>query len=295
MRVRRNYVNNKDMLAEIHKSKISFCEYDDPAHTWFDFIINTVPPRGETEPPDNILDMLDKDVIIEAKERRAARIADIGFRAAQDAAVEDQDLPKPKLSEFKFDPTTIKDSELVFRVMTYEHIDLEPGRKTNPKTQADHRVRVYFLPFKHYVINELPDGTREPKLVLTSHHKDGVFNPTYGSITDKLARMIMLMVNKYGQRSNWRGYTYLDEMKGQALLQLSQMALQFNEAKSNNPFSYYTQSISNSFTYIFNTEKKNQNIRDDLLEKAGMTPSSTRQLAIEEEIRKMRNEAAQEE
>jgi hypothetical protein len=66
-------------------------------------------------------------------------------------------------------------------------------------------------------------------------------------------------------------------MKGQAILQLSQIGLQFDESKSENPFAYYTAAVTNSFTRILNIEKKNQNIRDDMLEEAGLTPSSTRQ------------------
>jgi hypothetical protein len=66
-------------------------------------------------------------------------------------------------------------------------------------------------------------------------------------------------------------------MRGQAILQLSQIGLQFDESKSENPFAYYTAAVTNSFTRILNIEKKSQNIRDDLLEEAGLTPSSTRQ------------------
>jgi len=66
-------------------------------------------------------------------------------------------------------------------------------------------------------------------------------------------------------------------MRGQALLQLSQIGLQFNEAKSQNPFAYYTAAVTNSFTRILNIEKKMQNIRDDILEANGLTPSWTRQ------------------
>ena len=49
-------------------------------------------------------------------------------------------------------------------------------------------------------------------------------------------------------------------------------------SKSSNPFSYYTQAVTNSFTGILNNEKKHQHIRDDLLEKNGLSPSYTRQL-----------------
>jgi hypothetical protein len=74
------------------------------------------------------------------------------------------------------------------------------------------------------------------------------------------------------------GNTYLDEMKNQALLQLSQIGLQFDESRSDtpNPFAYYTAAITNSFTRVLNIEKKNQNIRDDLLTMHGATPSYTR-------------------
>jgi hypothetical protein len=89
----------------------------------------------------------------------------------------------------------------------------------------------------------------------------------------------MKLCERYATRSNWRGYTYNEEMRGQALLQLSQIGLQFDESKSQNPFAYYTAAITNSFTRILNLEKKNQNIRDDMLEQAGLNPSWTRQNA----------------
>ena len=66
-------------------------------------------------------------------------------------------------------------------------------------------------------------------------------------------------------------------MKNSAILQLTYVGLRFNEAKSQNPFAYYTAAITNSFTRILNIEKKNQNIRDDILEMNGLNPSWTRQ------------------
>jgi hypothetical protein len=66
-------------------------------------------------------------------------------------------------------------------------------------------------------------------------------------------------------------------MRSQALLQLSQIGLQFDESKSQNPFAYYTAAITNSFTRVLNIEKRNQNLRDDILEMNGLNPSYTRQ------------------
>ena len=89
--------------------------------------------------------------------------------------------------------------------------------------------------------------------------------------------MWMKLCDRYATRGNVRGYTYNDEMRGQAILQLSQIGLQFDESKSNNPFAYYTAAVTNSFVRVINIEKRNQNIRDDILEMNHMNPSYTRQ------------------
>jgi hypothetical protein len=267
-----NYLNNKDMLKEIHQSKNTFCEYSDQKYSDYDII----------------LDELDEIFLSETQEKakavRAARIAAAAF--AEALANNTSRTERPRLAEYKIKLDTIPVDDLVYRVLTYEHIPLAPGRKKNPKSQADNHIKLNFAPFMHYIIEQ---GIA--KEVGRSHSKAGKFNLERGSITNKLAKMFILMVNKYGQRGNWRGYTYIDEMKGQALLQLAQMGLQFDEKRSDNPFSYYTQSLQNSFTRILNLEKKNQDLRDDLLIDSGANPSFTRQLEIESEIRQLREDA----
>jgi hypothetical protein len=140
-------------------------------------------------------------------------------------------------------------------------------------------VRLPFPPFYHYRIDE----NKQPFQVGKSHwigdFEHGEFSKEHGTMTRTLATMFMKLCERYATRSNWRGYTYNEEMRGQALLQLSQIGLQFDESKSQNPFAYYTAAITNSFTRILNLEKKNQNIRDDMLEQAGLNPSWTRQNA----------------
>ena len=232
-----NYLNNKDMLKEIHQSKNSFCEYTDQKYADYDIIVDTLQEVFLSETQDK------------ARAARAARLGSQAFAIA--VANNTSRTEKPKLSEYKIKADTIPVDDLVYRVLTFEHIPLAPGRKKNPKSTADSHIKLNFFPFKHYIIEN--GATKE---VGRSHSKAGKFNLERGSITNKLAKMFILMVNKYGQRGNWRGYTYIDEMKGQALLQLAQMGLQFDESKSDNPFSYYTQSLQNSFTRVLNLEKK---------------------------------------
>ena len=215
-----------------------------------------------------------------AREARAARLQQQAYQAAiaEWEAAKGKASTKPKQDQFEVNPKKIPVTDLVVRMMTFEHIPLEPGRKNNPKSIADHRSKVNFPPFKHFVQNE--DGTwRE---VLRSHWKGdletGEFCVTHGQITNRLGAMFLKLCERYSLRSNWRGYSYVDEMRGQALIQLTQIALQFDEGKSQNPFAYYTAAVTNSFTRVLNVEKRQRDIRDDMLQDSGQMPSWTRQM-----------------
>lgn len=258
-----NYLNNRDMLKQIHISKSNFSWFEDrDRHHQYDVIIDNV--AGDVDIATEI-----RELEAVARQNRADRMQ----KAAWDLNTD----KKKKQADFAVDPTTFEQDELVFRIMTFEHIPDEPGRKANPKTVADHKVKLNFPPFKHYVI----DGNDIREVGISHHNKNKEFDIVTGRITATLANMYIKLVERYSQRANWRGYTYIDEMRGQALLQLTQIGLQFNEAKSDNPFAYYTAAVNNSFTRVLNIEKKNQGIRDDLLEKSGQAPSWTRQLEHE--------------
>ena len=279
MAARNKYLNNRELLKEIHNSKISFSEFDKTEYHRFDAIV------------EDYEDMFDADVVWEAKTTKAARIASEHY-AVKMAVWEEgpkKAADKPRHVDCKFDPSILDEDDLIYRVMTFEHIPLEPGRKKNPRKESEYYVKLNFIPFKHYMITNADKN--EAKEVGRSHSQDGEFCQTHGAMTDKLAVMYMLLVERYSQRSNWRGYTYLDEMKGQSLLQLSAMGLQFNEAKSNNPFAYYTQALTHSFTRVLNIEKKNQDIRDKILVEKGLTPSFSKQLEHEAKLRQIREEA----
>jgi hypothetical protein len=84
------------------------------------------------------------------------------------------------------------------------------------------------------------------------------------------------------------GNSYVSDMRGQALVQLAQVGLQFDESRSANPFAWYTQIIKNVFRRIWLLERRNQDIRDDLLMMAGALPSYTRQVDDEVEQREIK-------
>lgn len=268
-----NYLNNRDILKEIHLSKNTYCWFRD---------------RDQDHQYDIILagvDKINQRTIAEARRNRADRI-------------------KRETGEV-IDPKKIANTDLVFRVTCWDHIPRAPKKLTKAEqkkrsldeifdfdetdTEEDtleladapvldmNHIRVNFPPFEHYRI----DDNKEPFCVGRSHWRGdletGEFCKDHGQMTKKLAMMFMKLCERYATRSNWRGYTYNEEMRGQALVQLSQIGLQFDESKSQNPFAYYTAAITNSFTRILNVEKKMQNIRDDILEINGLNPSWTRQ------------------
>jgi hypothetical protein len=253
------YLNNRDLLSEIHKSKCSFSSYTLPEYQQHDIILTN-------------LDKVNIRTIAEAKRNRAKRQGILAFGAARIAGDK-----KIKLAECTADYKTIAKTDIVIRIMTFEHIPMAPGRKKTLKNTADSHEKVNFPPFQHWKFNDQD----ELVCVGKSHWKGpldtGKFSKDHGRITENLGKMFIKLSERYAQRSNWRGYTYNEEMRGQAILQLSQIGLQFDESKSENPFAYYTAAVTNSFTRVLNIEKKNQNIRDDMLEEAGLTPSMTRQ------------------
>ena len=253
------YLNNRDLLAQIHASKNTYCSYVAQEDSRYDLIVPNLKKINPT-------------AIAQARKAKAKRMTQEAWEAAKAAGEK-----KIKLADYTVSPRKIDKQDLVFRVMSYDHIPMDPNRKKNPKQVSDHHTKVNFPPFQHYRM----DKKGKLRCVGKSHWiggmSNGNFSCEHGKITNSLAMMFMKLCERYGTRANWRGYTYNDEMQSQALMQLSQIGLQFDESKSENPFAYYTAAITNSFTRILNIEKKNQAIRDDLLEMNNMNPSFTRQ------------------
>jgi len=106
-------------------------------------------------------------------------------------------------------------------------------------------------------------------------------------MTEKLARMLHLMVTRYGTKPIFSGYSYRDEMESDALLNLCAKWFKFDEKKGKNPFAFYTTVIHRSFLRTLEKEKRVQRIKDRKIEDAGRTPSFARQMEDELEQRRL--------
>lgn len=243
------YVKNKELLEEIHKSKKTYCYFVDPRYSDYNTIVDNVEK--------------------------------VTLELAQE--VMDEHNNKPRKTE-DFVPIESVD-DVVFRVMTHEHIPLcDDKKKRSRSIGGEGRLRTNFPPFKHYVFI---DGVLTE--VGRSHWKDalhnGDFSQDHGRLTNGLARRFDMMASKLAMKSCYRSYSYVQEMKQSAVLQLVMNGLQFDEFRGNNPFAFYTTTLKHAFTRVLNLEKRHRDIRDDLLVMAGANPSHTRQFSNEQSQR----------
>lgn len=254
-----NYLGNRELLAEIHKSKITYCCFLDDEAKNYDIILHSIE------------DINDKNIDL-ARKNRIDRLT-----KQQKDQLRKNDAPAHKIANVSVDEETVPITDLVFRVMTYEHIPLDTERTRKAVKESDNHVKVNFPPFKHYRLTE----DKQLVEVGKSHWKDGLHNGSFstegGHLTNRLATQFMLLVERYSQKGNWRGYTWLEDMKGQALVQLIDAALKFDEGMSDNPFSYYTMICTNCFRGILNSEKRVSEIKNKIMVESGYSATFEKQ------------------
>jgi hypothetical protein len=157
-----NYLNNKDILKEIHKSKTTYCSYLDRADADYDIILPDVKKINKTN-------------IMQGRKNRAERLA----KLAHEAAVAESGV-KRKLDEFEVKLKDVRDTDVVFRIMTWEHIPEDLSKRKKAVVEEEVVVSEYddpaeiavikytkcnFPPFQHYKLNDVG----EPVCVGKSH------------------------------------------------------------------------------------------------------------------------------
>ena len=186
--VKINYLNNKDLLEEIHKSKNSYCSFSKPEYHRYDIILPS-------------LDKINIRTIADAKRNKAKRLSQQEYEQRKAAG------EKVRQADCEVDYKKITKEELIFRIMCYDHIPINGVRKKNPKTVADGRDKVNFPPFQHWKFNDAGELECVGKSHWIGDCETGSFNKDHGQITNTLARMYIKLCERYATRGNVRGYT----------------------------------------------------------------------------------------
>ncbi len=119
-------------MAQIHASKNTYCSYVSAEDSQYDLIVPN-------------LKKINANAVAKARKVRSKRLTQEAWQKAKDSGEK-----KIKLADYTVSTRKIDKRDLVFRVMSYDHVPIDQERKKNPKQEADHHSKVNFPPFQHY-------------------------------------------------------------------------------------------------------------------------------------------------
>jgi hypothetical protein len=89
-------------------------------------------------------------------------------------------------------------------------------------------------------------------------------------VTDYIGECFLKIANHLSYRPNFINYTFRDDMISDGIENCLQYLKNFNPAKSNNPFAYFTQIIYYAFIRRIQKEKKQTNIKYRMIEQGNI-------------------------
>lgn len=92
-------------------------------------------------------------------------------------------------------------------------------------------------------------------------------------LSNTLAKYLYMIAERYSYSPSFGGYSFREDMVSFAVVNLCANWHKFDPAKSDNPFAFYTTACYRSFLQYLADEKKQRNIRDELLIDSGANPS----------------------
>ena len=121
---------------------------------------------------------------------------------------------------------------------------------------------------EHYVNNkEFLEGMKAYKKRCRDAKKEGIPKPP---VDNYLGGCFLKIANHLSYRPNFINYTFRDDMISDGIENCLQYLKNFNPAKSNNPFAYFTQIIYYAFIRRIQKEKKQSNIKYRMIEQANI-------------------------
>ena len=94
-------------------------------------------------------------------------------------------------------------------------------------------------------------------------------------VTNYIGECFLKIANHLSYRPNFINYTFRDDMISDGIENCLQYLKNFNPAKSNNPFAYFTQIIYYAFIRRIQKEKKQSNIKYRMIEQANIDEFAT--------------------
>ena len=85
-----------------------------------------------------------------------------------------------------------------------------------------------------------------------------------GKVSEELGSMILKIASNYANKGNFYGYTWKEDMVGEAVLTCIKYMHNFDPMKQKrpNPFAYFTTVIRNAFLNYIRKQKKHSEIKD---------------------------------
>ena len=300
---KRYFLKNSNLLEEVHKSKLTYCCYEKPEYGQYDIICedyNLITPNimndfFKKNPNSSyiIIRVMTNEHVLPYCKNGKVNLQELKMSPFKHFLIDKDDFEK---TFENFGSNLNKIDELNLKISNLK----EKIKDNNRNIRLNQQTKDKQIPFKENnklckenienLTNEIKklsetfstDILKDAKEVLRSHWKgdtieSGHFDISQGRLSDGLVYMIIMLVDQFAKS----GYTYLDDMKGSALVHLCDVALKFEESKSNNVFSYLTQVASNKFTATLNSEKTQRRIKSKLMQEIGYNPTFNEQLEEE--------------
>lgn len=81
---------------------------------------------------------------------------------------------------------------------------------------------------------------------------------------DELGEMLQLIADNFAKKGNFHGYTWIDDMKAEAVFTILRYIHNFDPIRYEkpNPFAYFTSITKNAFLNYIRKQKKHSKIKD---------------------------------
>lgn len=296
---KRYFLKNANLLEEVHNSKLTYCCYENDEYSNYDIICKDyllITPniishffKKNQDRTYIVVRVMTNEHVLPYCKNDKINLQELKMKPFKHFLIEKNDFERvysetednfDKIDKLNAQILSLKekkkDNNRIIRLNKLEKNKQIPYKENNK--QCDEEILNITNEIKRLAESFSLNVMKNAKEVLRSHWngetiESGHFDVSQGHLSDGLVYMIIMLVDQFAKSGNWSGYTYIDDMKGAALVHLCDVALKFEESESTNVFSYLTQIASNKFTATLNSEKYQRKIKSRMMQAVGYNPT----------------------